>query len=310
MLKKFVFSVILVFISNLNTAFAICHYEVSFRLNPSVAVSGSSVIPEATICCDDPTTVYFSEEECDTISPMSSCVIQANCSCTGESFPAPSTPGNYTYVACLDKNDDGIVGNVFGEIGKATLTVKGCIASDASSQYEKGDDPFVKGIVTSFEGEAEDECLDNHRLNEFYCTSSGYSEYRIINCNHWVNMECEDGKCYCVGDVNGDLKVNMMDVAQIARAYGSASVDNPATIGDETEKWDSKADLNRDGKINIKDIFKAAKKFGKDCTIETEIPKVGTVPLEVGYYSITVILITAVAMVFFFGAFKVFAKRK
>ncbi|MDI6826306.1 MAG: hypothetical protein QMD36_03910 [Candidatus Aenigmarchaeota archaeon] len=305
MLKKLILVMILTSTLSLNTVLAICHYEVSLKLEPSTIISGGSVTPSATICCDAPARVYFSEGECDIFSPLSSCVIQANtCSCVGSPFSAPSEAGNYNYVACVDKNGDGIVGNIPGEAREAILTVKGCISTDTSSEYPLGNDIFMKGITTCPGREFKDECLDKERLKEFYCTSTDYCEYKIINCNHWVNTECGDGKCYCVSDLNDDKKVNILDIAKVARAYGSDSVVN-------TKKWDPRADLDLNGKIDIMDIFKVALKIGKDCNIEKkDVPESGPVSLGLGYYNVVVILITAIVMVLFFGAFKIFGRKK
>jgi hypothetical protein len=52
-----------------------------------------------------------------------------------------------------------------------------------------------------------------------------------------------------LGDINGDGTVNIIDVAIVARAFGSKR-------GDET-------DLNNDGIINIIDISLVAREFGK-----------------------------------------------
>ncbi len=56
------------------------------------------------------------------------------------------------------------------------------------------------------------------------------------------------------GDVNADGTVNILDIALIARAFGS-SLGNPS--------YDPNCDINCDGTINILDIAAAAKNFGK-----------------------------------------------
>jgi len=63
-------------------------------------------------------------------------------------------------------------------------------------------------------------------------------------------------KIKMVGDVNGDGRINILDIAAIAIAYGS-------DVGDS--KYWIICDLNRDGTINILDVSFAAKSFGKSC---------------------------------------------
>jgi hypothetical protein len=57
-----------------------------------------------------------------------------------------------------------------------------------------------------------------------------------------------------IGDVNGDGKVNLKDIGQIARAIYSVPSDT---------RWDPHCDLNADNVINLKDIAIAATNFGK-----------------------------------------------
>lgn len=57
-----------------------------------------------------------------------------------------------------------------------------------------------------------------------------------------------------VGDLNGDLRVDVTDVAMAAVAFGS----NP-----RNPRWNSKADINNDGNINIEDVALIARNFGR-----------------------------------------------
>jgi peroxiredoxin len=59
---------------------------------------------------------------------------------------------------------------------------------------------------------------------------------------------------FLLGDINGDGKVDILDVSLVAKAFGSR-------LGDD--KWNEAADLNDDGAINILDISTVAKDFGK-----------------------------------------------
>jgi len=59
-----------------------------------------------------------------------------------------------------------------------------------------------------------------------------------------------------MGDLNGDCVVNILDLAIVARAYGTRPGD---------EYWNPIADVERDGEINILDISKVAKEYDQKC---------------------------------------------
>jgi hypothetical protein len=61
-------------------------------------------------------------------------------------------------------------------------------------------------------------------------------------------------KVTIVGDVNGDGKVNLIDVFAVALAYGSYP---------GSPKWNPNYDINNDGKIDLIDYFIAALNYGK-----------------------------------------------
>lgn len=54
-------------------------------------------------------------------------------------------------------------------------------------------------------------------------------------------------------DVNGDGKIDIKDIAAVAKAFGS-SPGNP--------RWNPMVDFNQDGKIDMQDISVSAKRFG------------------------------------------------
>jgi hypothetical protein len=58
------------------------------------------------------------------------------------------------------------------------------------------------------------------------------------------------------GDVNGDGKVDILDIATIAMAFGSYP---------GHERWNPDADLNRDQKVDILDLAIAASNYGESC---------------------------------------------
>jgi uncharacterized protein (DUF2141 family) len=57
-----------------------------------------------------------------------------------------------------------------------------------------------------------------------------------------------------LGDVNGDGKVDMKDIAIVAAAFGSTP---------SSPRWDPRADVNGDGKVNMLDVAIVASNFGK-----------------------------------------------
>jgi len=68
----------------------------------------------------------------------------------------------------------------------------------------------------------------------------------------------DDGyvKIKIMGDINGDGKVDIKDIAVLSLAFGSYP-GHP--------RWNPDADLNKDGKVDIKDIAIGASNFGKTC---------------------------------------------
>lgn len=56
------------------------------------------------------------------------------------------------------------------------------------------------------------------------------------------------------GDVNGDGKVDMKDIAIVAKAFGTVPGD---------PRWNPEADINGDDKVDMKDIALIARNFGK-----------------------------------------------
>jgi hypothetical protein len=78
-------------------------------------------------------------------------------------------------------------------------------------------------------------------------------EYNITN-NVLIDGKV---KIRMVGDINGDGKVDIVDVAMVAGAFGSYP-GHP--------KWNPACDINRDNKIDILDVARAVANFGKFCT--------------------------------------------
>jgi PKD repeat protein len=57
-----------------------------------------------------------------------------------------------------------------------------------------------------------------------------------------------------MGDVNGDGRINVKDIALVARAFGSTPT---------SPNWNPAADINGDGIVNMKDIALVARNFGQ-----------------------------------------------
>jgi len=56
------------------------------------------------------------------------------------------------------------------------------------------------------------------------------------------------------GDLNGDGRINILDVVIVSEAFGSAS---------GGANWDARADINLDGKVDILDLVAVTRNFGK-----------------------------------------------
>jgi hypothetical protein len=74
-------------------------------------------------------------------------------------------------------------------------------------------------------------------------------------------VRTERVKVTVAGDLNGDWKVNILDITPIAIRFGAVRGDAGSP---PLPKYDAIADLNHDGKINILDIVQVALVFGWD----------------------------------------------
>jgi hypothetical protein len=63
-------------------------------------------------------------------------------------------------------------------------------------------------------------------------------------------------KIKILGDINGDGKVDLLDLVLLANAYGSK-------VGDL--KYNPEADFNDDGKVNLLDLVTCAMHYGQSC---------------------------------------------
>jgi hypothetical protein len=80
-----------------------------------------------------------------------------------------------------------------------------------------------------------------------------------------ISHEVSDG--YFVNgspyDLNKDGHIDILDIRIVAKAFGSAAVDDPETPWDETLNWNPIADVNADGRVDIFDLRLVAKHYGE-----------------------------------------------
>jgi len=107
-----------------------------------------------------------------------------------------------------------------------------------------------------------------------------------------AGKRCCSSDCYCL-DVDGKGKIDILDIATVAKAYGSYPGHS---------RWNLVADVNHNGVVDIIDIATVAKAYGQSCGE-------GTTSLGFDYFSMVAILITIILIVIIFGFFKVFVKK-
>jgi len=75
---------------------------------------------------------------------------------------------------------------------------------------------------------------------------------------------CGEVKIKMLGDVNGDDKIDMIDIGVAARAFGTYPEyqPNPSSPG---HRWNPEADINDDKSIDFRDIGLIARRFGRTC---------------------------------------------
>lgn len=92
-----------------------------------------------------------------------------------------------------------------------------------------------------------------------------YSTSLVDTLGESISHEVSDG--YFVNgspyDLNKDGHIDILDIRIVAKAFGSAAVDDPETPWDETLNWNPIADVNADGLVNIFDLRLVAKHYGE-----------------------------------------------
>jgi len=191
---------------------------------------------------------------------------------------------------------------------------QGCKASDSSSDYPMGDDPLKPGFTTS--PVEINPCWDTCEgliLNECYCPPStdDYQRKPIKCSDYGPYCTCIDEACGIVEDTNGDARIDMIDIATVAKKFGSHGPDYPNQGDRASPNWKPSVDINGDGKIDMKDIANVAKKFGVACSRSTTQQTTRTEKLGLGNTNI-VITITAlvIVIVIIFVGFKFFARKR
>lgn len=92
------------------------------------------------------------------------------------------------------------------------------------------------------------------RSPEMYAALGNYTIYTI--CFYWPQLVKNSTTFELIlrGDLNGDKKCDIRDIAIVAAAYGSFPGD---------PNWDPRADVYPDGKIDIRDVALVAADYGK-----------------------------------------------
>jgi len=87
----------------------------------------------------------------------------------------------------------------------------------------------------------------NHTITAYADAVQNETDTTDNTLNSWIVITF-------LGDVNGDGRADMKDIAYVAKRFGS----NPSS-----PLWDSNADMNDDDRVDMKDIAAVARNFGK-----------------------------------------------
>jgi hypothetical protein len=98
---------------------------------------------------------------------------------------------------------------------------------------------------------------------EFHVEAIGYSSLSLADTilkdkkSHLLPFNTADGyftNSVILGDVNGDGKVDVQDIARVSAAFGSYPNDS---------RWNPAADLDKDGVVLVRDIAIVCQNFGQ-----------------------------------------------
>jgi len=185
--------------------------------------------------------------------------------------------GNYTIKSIADQvpgetqtgdniKDDGIVSVILPKIKITkiapykTIVCQGYTVKINVTTLNEGDSPQTFSLTTYYSGnEIETKTITQTpetQTTTFTWNTTGVTKYvSYIISAETAESSLTDGTIIVVypGDVNVDKKVDMKDIAFIAKAFGSK-------LGEPL--YNPIYDINGDGKIDMKDIAVAAKNFG------------------------------------------------
>lgn len=166
---------------------------------------------------------------------------------------------NGTTLALLFSNAEGnpLTANAPADL---TITINRAPAVQGTVNLQSpgtGRSIAVSGVGTSVQGQASQSTLSGNPFNLALPTGTGYALTAIAAChltaeksgvaspstNHVVTL--------IAGDVNGDNRVNIQDLAAMGNRFGQGPGPIPCT------------DLNQDGTVNILDLSRAASNFGQ-----------------------------------------------
>ena len=98
------------------------------------------------------------------------------------------------------------------------------------------------------------------RFNLTFCTNpygglaGNYTIYAVSQYYFYFELVNATFQVFLLGDVNGDGKVRVDDILDIALAFG---------LNEGDPDWDPRCDLNGDHKVRVDDVLIAASNFGK-----------------------------------------------
>jgi hypothetical protein len=161
-------------------------------------------------------------------------IIITSTDCKSESyFALLDPPKNFQYIASLTHDP-----NIEDEGGEfSSGLVEGL--EELKQQYQEVGLLYLKAFNTSKERDAG--YINREKLAAYYGTPE--------------KTPCPLLKMvYYVCDVNHDGRVNIIDLALVAKHYGTSPGD---------DKWNPEANVNRDRTINIVDLAKIATEYGR-----------------------------------------------
>ena len=165
--------------------------------------------------------------------------------------------GDTPYIIDTDNRDRYPFMNPFACIVKFECNPKTPRATEGI-EYNASASYSQNGNITSYEWNFEDgniTTVTEPLINHTYTEEGNYTvALKITDEKGWSNSTTKMITVTYETDVNRDETVNIMDIALVAKAYGTKEGD---------PNWNVIADLDDNGIIDIRDIAKVAKDYGK-----------------------------------------------